>query len=769
MGKAQPTQDGLRAAQEALERNPTLVGNLSRDQALVILAHLHDDFGNDRFRLLYGLRSPATFLEFLAVEQHSGRITMEEFRERGDAHVNRAVDGEMLRIFYHGLEERIVAYGNFLSYAVTECLEIERGSLHWWNEPRMEQLLMPMRRKFTLSSQELLTAVNFSSEVRIERGMGLLQLGKYTEPSAATAAVNLRGKLERFWGMATGRADFQSVPLPPDRAYNLLTSGQFPSASDLQAYLRAENAAARLVLLERSKPVPPPSPVSIHALNCDLVAGTVNLKSEAPASSTTKLSSALKRLKLQRWTDLAIGEQLLHALARRHDTSAARIDTSVFNPSRIAKLPGTWSRKGDPLPDRPHRLCRVVAVPDEYRVVRKEQLAAIVAEYPLTASRTLPCATTKATDPGEKSKRSDGTRREDRCVVLCRAYLAKLPPAVAGKHGSDRTFEAARIIWNDFAIDEAEGWPMLCEWNRKCLPPWPEEGGSQCLRRKWNEAVAKGGDQRGCKVRGSDSTRSDSSAEARDQSPTGQPQAGAGIILDYFRDTYGPVFRRGNAVHCHDGRDVPMSEACTVTNSRLIESLMAATDAPRLRNGDIHRQAIPAFFRTWSKVAWGDLLAALPDEDDAVIGNDAPACEEFRRLVREALFSEVVLGDTLTQATELTRTERRSLIDWCNKFAKTGPWRDIRSKRCWCRCLEKPGGELKLQVAIRHEIFAQLKADRRLSEMGSKKFTRRAARYGVGTSTPTFRPHGFNAIVLDQDFIDDLICGLPNENEPLES
>jgi integrase len=114
------------------------------------------------------------------------------------------------------------------------------------------------------------------------------------------------------------------------------------------------------------------------------------------------------------------------------------------------------------------------------------------------------------------------------------------------------------------------------------------------------------------------------------------------------------------------------------------------------------------------------------------------------------------------QKTGATQTERRSLVDWCVKFAKVGPWRAIRSKKCWCKLREVGGGELVLLVAIRHELFAQLKADRRLTEMGAKKFARRAARYGVGRADNGERPHGGRAIVLDQAFVADLAATLPD-------
>jgi hypothetical protein len=176
---------------------------------------------------------------------------------------------------------------------------------------------------------------------------------------------------------------------------------------------------------------------------------------------------------------------------------------------------------------------------------------------------------------------------------------------------------------------------------------------------------------------------------------------------------------------------------------------------------------MPGFFKTWARVAWGDLLNTRPEEDEAELGQDAPAREEFWRLVREAMLGQVVLGDVITGEVTQTQIERRALIDWCVRFAKLGRWQSIRSYRCWCKLVELPGGEIRLRVAIRHELFAQLKADRRLVEMGAKKFARRAARYGVGRATEDDRPHGQRALVLADDLVAELADNLPDEGEEI--
>ena len=59
----------------------------------------------------------------------------------------------------------------------------------------------------------------------------------------------------------------------------------------------------------------------------------------------------------------------LEALAFQFDNDKVKVDTSVHNPARIWKLYGTVARKGDPVPDRPHRLSRIKKVSSMTEVV----------------------------------------------------------------------------------------------------------------------------------------------------------------------------------------------------------------------------------------------------------------------------------------------------------------------------------------------------------------------------------------------------------------
>jgi len=72
----------------------------------------------------------------------------------------------------------------------------------------------------------------------------------------------------------------------------------------------------------------------------------------------------------------------LEALAMRFNDDAVSIDPGVFNAARIWKLSGTLARKGDNTANRPHRIARLLEVPDGFDVVRREVLEALAAQAP---------------------------------------------------------------------------------------------------------------------------------------------------------------------------------------------------------------------------------------------------------------------------------------------------------------------------------------------------------------------------------------------------
>jgi hypothetical protein len=59
----------------------------------------------------------------------------------------------------------------------------------------------------------------------------------------------------------------------------------------------------------------------------------------------------------------ALVKQVLKGLAARFNDSAVQVDQSLSNAARIVKIFGSIARKGDNVPDRPHRLSRIIDAP----------------------------------------------------------------------------------------------------------------------------------------------------------------------------------------------------------------------------------------------------------------------------------------------------------------------------------------------------------------------------------------------------------------------
>ncbi len=86
-------------------------------------------------------------------------------------------------------------------------------------------------------------------------------------------------------------------------------------------------------------------------------------------------------------------KRCLQALDLRFSDTAVKVDTAVFNPSRIVKLYGTKTMKGDNCPDlgRPHRMSRILDVPDQVEsvpVAILDAMAGAVIEEELQPIRT---------------------------------------------------------------------------------------------------------------------------------------------------------------------------------------------------------------------------------------------------------------------------------------------------------------------------------------------------------------------------------------------
>ena len=75
-------------------------------------------------------------------------------------------------------------------------------------------------------------------------------------------------------------------------------------------------------------------------------------------------------------------QHCLEALALYFSDDVVALDVKVFNAARIWKVYGTLACKGDNLPERPHRLSRLLDVPDPLGCVSLQQLADLAALLP---------------------------------------------------------------------------------------------------------------------------------------------------------------------------------------------------------------------------------------------------------------------------------------------------------------------------------------------------------------------------------------------------
>ena len=75
-------------------------------------------------------------------------------------------------------------------------------------------------------------------------------------------------------------------------------------------------------------------------------------------------------------------EKCLKVLAALFNTPAVKIDTTNYNPSRICKLHGTLAQKGISTEERPHRMSRILSVPDKLEITDRAVLLRLAAELP---------------------------------------------------------------------------------------------------------------------------------------------------------------------------------------------------------------------------------------------------------------------------------------------------------------------------------------------------------------------------------------------------
>lgn len=81
-----------------------------------------------------------------------------------------------------------------------------------------------------------------------------------------------------------------------------------------------------------------------------------------------------------------IVKSFLETLDRLFSNEKAKVDTSVYNASRITKLYGTMAVKGDNTSDRPHRRSKIIDVPDVIDVVSESLILKVIEDNEIDES-----------------------------------------------------------------------------------------------------------------------------------------------------------------------------------------------------------------------------------------------------------------------------------------------------------------------------------------------------------------------------------------------
>ena len=167
-------------------------------------------------------------------------------------------------------------------------------------------------------------------------------------------------------------------------------------------------------------------------------------------------------------------KKCLLALAGKFGDDSVEVDTSVFNPSRICKLYGTFAKKGDNTTDRPHRRAKVERFDGDVRTVDCKLLESLAMQSAgFSRSRGDDGRGNKTFVIDTDNRRNPRGGRQS-VIERARKYLAKIDAAVSGEHGSTPTYKAAATLVDGFTLEPAEAMPLLQEFNQRCEPLWSD-------------------------------------------------------------------------------------------------------------------------------------------------------------------------------------------------------------------------------------------------------------------------------------------------------
>jgi hypothetical protein len=173
--------------------------------------------------------------------------------------------------------------------------------------------------------------------------------------------------------------------------------------------------------------------------------------------------------------------RVLKAASDLFSNEHAKIDTSLGNAARIVKLYGTESRKGDDIPDRPHRWSRVLSIPCEFEVVPMELLEALATEVTPVVPAGKPPRAVHSSMLGTRHDRGSPAARAHAYI-----FSPGFPESIAGQGGHRQLYHVAAVLVDGFGLTFDQALPIFQHWNQdKAHPPEKDKQ----VRRKLYDAI----------------------------------------------------------------------------------------------------------------------------------------------------------------------------------------------------------------------------------------------------------------------------------------
>jgi len=95
-------------------------------------------------------------------------------------------------------------------------------------------------------------------------------------------------------------------------------------------------------------------------------------------------------------------------LSAIHKRFGPLVDTANKDARRLGRVPGTWNRRGHATAERPHRMCRIVELPEHGELVTAEMIQGVINDISAQeAAEPLPEKTTVRAASGEQCRPGD--------------------------------------------------------------------------------------------------------------------------------------------------------------------------------------------------------------------------------------------------------------------------------------------------------------------------------------------------------------------------